>query len=145
MSLAIKRRDCPYETSDNGIDWHKCQLVKVSDLDQLEAALLNAQCTVQAFRKLLAYSERQLSTESQIRCKELAELCRVERERDNAQAQLTAMTAERDALTKGINDTIDELQSGKISSIPGVPRTEWGVGCDAGKDAAIQILIRRTK
>jgi len=60
-------------------------------------------------------------------------------------AQLTAMTAERDELNKGINDTIDELQAGKISSIPGGPRTEWGVGCDAGKDKAIQILIRRTK
>ena len=54
----------------------------------LRSILLNTQRTVQAFRGLLAYTEWQLSTESQIRGKELTELCRIERERDNARAAL---------------------------------------------------------
>ena len=136
------------------------------------------------------YWEWQLATESQIRCKELAELCRVERERDNAQAalaecqklnatlrgdiihadahaalmteklddkirqidrikeswnavfeekerlikQLTAITAERDALER-INDAITDIgvYPAKIIGGPNAyeERTQWQEGWNA--------------
>ena len=97
MSLPVKRKDCDYTIYDGySQKWIKVSsalaIVDKHDLDQLEACLLNTQRTVQAFRELLAYSEWQLSTESQIRCRELVELCHVERERDNARAALEEMT-----------------------------------------------------
>jgi hypothetical protein len=105
MSLPVKRRDCRYSVHDHKSGkWVKVNsayaVVRNSDLDELEACLLNAQRTVQAFRAALEEmtkdrdNQRALwnAAESEMWTGELRE-------------QLATVTAQRDRAMELIRET----------------------------------------